>query len=247
MKRLAACLRRVRVKARDKRTNERERRAGRDAAELSRHAAMGIFLVCLFAVLAALLLTTKTASVEKPGPEVIYIDAPNAAEKITEAAPKGTSQVSAQQDLPQNEFASHVTFELEGDPAQTVESGFEGNENALIEAALIGYARDHEDVMPECRVTWYTANTSECGKSDGITASGFKAIEGATIGVDPDVIPLLSDVCVEWPDGTREWYVATDTGVTGAEVDIYCADRERAIANGVKTATVYWIPSGAIT
>ena len=205
MKSFRQCLLEVQQEASAKRLERYKRRRRQEEATLSRKAAMGIFLFCLFAVLAALLLTTKTASMEKTEPEVIYIDALPAPEEITEE-----------------------------------------NENALIEAALIGYAEEHGDVMPECRVTWYTASAAECGKSDGITSSGFKAIEGATIGVDSDVIPLLSDVCVEWPDGTREWYVATDTGVTGAAVDIYCADRERAIANGVKRATVYWVPPGAI-
>jgi len=190
-----------------------------DSATLGRRTAVGIFLFCLFAVLAALLLTTGTVSAEEPGPEAIYIEAPNAAEKITEAAPNGGTR----------------------------QSGIEGDENALIETALIGYAEEYGDVMPECRVTWYTASAVECGKSDGITATGFKVIEGATIGVDPGIIPLLSDVCVEWPDGTREWYVATDTGVTGAAVDIYCEDAGRAVANGVKQARVYWVPPGAIS
>lgn len=201
MKSFEECLLEVKQEASAKRLERYKKRIQRERAALSRRAAMGIFLVCLFAVLAVLLLTTGTASMDAPGPKAIYIE---------DAAP-------------------------------------ETDENQLIEAALIGYAEDHGNVLRSCRVTWYTASVEECGNADGITATGFRVIEGATIGVDPDVIPLLSDVCVEWQDGTREWYVATDTGVTGAAVDIYCADRERASANGVKRATVYWIPPGAIT
>lgn len=177
---------------------------GKNQVELSRKAAMGIFLFCMFALLAAFLLTTKTAGTEHSEPRLSY----------TYAEPE---------DAP------------------------ETDENALIESALLEYANDNGNVLRGCRVTWYTASTEECGKDNGITATGFKVVEGATIGVDPDMIPLLSDVCVEWEDGTREWYVATDTGVTGAAVDIYCADRERALTNGVKQATVYWVPPGSIT
>lgn len=122
----------------------------------------------------------------------------------------------------------------------------EGYENEGIEDALIGCARDHGNVLTDTRVTWYTASTAECGKDDGITASGFPVCAGVTIGVDADVIPLMSDVCVEWPDGNREWYLATDTGVIGNAVDIYIEDYEHAIQNGVRSATVYWVPEGAI-
>lgn len=98
-------------------------------------------------------------------------------------------------------------------------------------------------VIEDCTVTWYTEAT--CGKAPdhpayGITASGLPVEEGVTCAVDPAVIPLGSEVCVEYPDGTRERLQATDTGVKGEWVDIYTPSYEYAIQRGLQRLTVYW-------
>ena len=99
------------------------------------------------------------------------------------------------------------------------------------------------NVIEGCTVTWYTEDT--CGKTPdhpayGITASGLPVVDGVTCAVDPDVIPLYSDVYVEHADGTVERRWATDTGVKGEWVDIYTPDYDYAIQCGLQTLTVYW-------
>lgn len=67
------------------------------------------------------------------------------------------------------------------------------------------------------------------------TASGAVAEVGVTVAVDPDVIPLGSEVYI---DGLG-WYKAQDTGAfTGKVVDVYFADHEAACEFGRQAATV---------
>jgi len=100
-------------------------------------------------------------------------------------------------------------------------------------------------VIEGCTVTWYTEDT--CGKSPdhpayGITASGLPVEEGVTCAVDPNVIPLYSDVYVEYSDGSVGRFRATDTGVSGAWVDIYTPDYNYAVQCGLQTLTVWFMP-----
>jgi len=114
------------------------------------------------------------------------------------------------------------------------------DENANIQAALLAKAHKIED----CTVTWYTADT--CSKRPGapaygITYSGLPVVEHLTCAVDPDVIPLYSDVFVEYADGSIEQLWATDTGVTGNALDIYTPDYDYAMQCGRQSLTVWWV------
>ena len=116
----------------------------------------------------------------------------------------------------------------------------EDAENEQIEAALL--ARSHK--IDNCTVTWYTADT--CGKKPGdpaygITASGLPVVEHLTVAVDRSVIPLYSDVFVQYADGTIEQLWATDTGVNGNHIDIYTSDYDYAIQMGRQQLTVWWL------
>ena len=126
------------------------------------------------------------------------------------------------------------------DPAQCWEAPdiLEDYENQKIEASLLAEA----NVIEDCTVTWYTASIAECGKDDGITYSGLPVVEHLTCAVDPSTIPLYADVFVEYADGTIEQLWATDTGVSGAHVDIYTDDYDQAIQNGVQLLNVWYIP-----
>lgn len=98
-------------------------------------------------------------------------------------------------------------------------------------------------VIEECTVTWYTEAT--CGKAPGhpaygITASGLPVEEGVTCAVDPEVIPLGSEVSVLYADGTVGTFRATDTGVKGEWVDIYTPDYDYAVQCGLQRLTVCW-------
>ena len=112
-------------------------------------------------------------------------------------------------------------------------------ENELIEAALL--ARAH--VIEGVTVTHYDCCIQCCGKDDGITASGRKATPGVTVAVDPNMIPLGSDVLVDYGDGEIHYYRADDTGgaVKGNHIDLCVGSHEEALQMGRRTATVYWV------
>ena len=127
-------------------------------------------------------------------------------------------------------------------PAPAIEPE-EDAENEQIEAALL--ARSHK--IENCTVTWYTEAT--CGKTPdnptyGITASGLPVEEHLTVAVDRSVIPLYSDVFVQYADGTIEQLWATDTGVSGNHIDIYTPDYDYAIQMGRQQLTVWWVEAG---
>lgn len=122
----------------------------------------------------------------------------------------------------------------------TVETISEDYENPKIEAALLDKA--HE--ITDCTVTWYTADTCNKKPGDpgyGITYSGLPVEEHLTCAVDPAVIPLYSDVFVQYADGSIEQLWATDTGVSGNALDIYTPDHDYAMQCGRQTLTVWWV------
>lgn len=112
-------------------------------------------------------------------------------------------------------------------------------ENERIEAALLARAHVIEDVT----VTHYDCCVGCCGKDDGITASGVHATPGVTVAVDPTVIPLGSDVMVDYGDGEIHYYRADDTGgaVKGNHIDLCVDTHEEALQLGRRTATVFWV------
>lgn len=94
--------------------------------------------------------------------------------------------------------------------------------------------------IENCRVTYYCPCALCCGKwADGVTATGAAPQEGVTVAVDPTVIPLGSTVYL---DGRA--YTAQDTGVSGAAVDVYVADHQRALRLGIRRADVSWKEAG---
>ena len=143
--------------------------------------------------------------------------------------------------------APHDDGRLPGDDVPATERCYmtdeevqEAFENENIEQALLAKANKIED----CTVTWYTEAT--CGKTPdnpayGITASGLPVVEHLTVAVDRSVIPLYSDVFVQYADGTIEQLWATDTGVNGNHIDIYTPDYDYAIQMGRQQLTVWWV------
>ena len=115
----------------------------------------------------------------------------------------------------------------------------ESFENENIQNALLAKANKIEDV----KVTHYCCCVKCCGKDDGITYSGVKATPGVTVAVDTSIIPLGSDVLVDYGDGIINYYRADDTGsaIKGNELDLCVSSHQEAINLGVRTATVYWV------
>ena len=101
---------------------------------------------------------------------------------------------------------------------------------------------DRVRIIENCVVTHYDCCVACCGKADGITASGVRAVPGVTVAVDPSVIPLGSTLLVDYGDGILLRYRADDTGgaVKGNHIDLCVADHETALRLGVRTATVYY-------
>ena len=115
----------------------------------------------------------------------------------------------------------------------------ESFENENIEQALLAKANKIENV----KVTHYCCCVKCCGKADGITYSGVKATPGVTVAVDTSIIPLGSDVLVDYGDGEIHYYRADDTGsaIKGNKLDLCVSSHQDAINLGVRTATVYWV------
>lgn len=142
------------------------------------------------------------------------------------------------------EISDPETPERELQPASSyasLEAMEEDFENERIEAALLERAQ----LIENCTVTWYTSGT--CGKRPGdstygITASGLPVREHLTCATDPSVIPMYSEVFVQYADGTMEQLWATDTGVRGNHLDIYIEDYDAAIQNGRQTLKVWFVP-----
>lgn len=87
----------------------------------------------------------------------------------------------------------------------------------------------------ECTITHYCGCTECCGKSDCVTATGTLAKMGRTVSVDPDVIPLGSEVLIN-----GQVFRAEDTGVTGNHIDLYIDSHDQALAMGVYKTEVSW-------
>ena len=86
------------------------------------------------------------------------------------------------------------------------------------------------------------------GSGTGLTASGTKVVEGRTIAVDPNIIPLGSIVAVYVPNGKdyTGLYLAEDTGgaIKGKKIDI-AVKPDHAMAFGVRNIQVAVLETGS--
>ena len=86
----------------------------------------------------------------------------------------------------------------------------------------------------------YCACEKCCGRwaEYGLTASGTVPQQGRTVAVDPDVIPLGSEL---WIDGEGP-YIAEDTGsgINGSTIDVYHDSHADALEWGKREVTVMW-------
>ena len=94
----------------------------------------------------------------------------------------------------------------------------------------------HEsEYLGEFTITHYCPCIKCCNKEDGITYTGTKAVEGRTVAVDPNVIPLGSIVII----GGQE-YIAEDIGgaIKGMRIDKFMLDHQEALNAGIVQAEV---------
>lgn len=86
------------------------------------------------------------------------------------------------------------------------------------------------------RLTAYCPCAKCCGRQTGITASGAKAVQGVTIGVDPKKIPYGTKVKIN-----GHIYIAQDcgSGVSGKAIDIFFNSHSDAVRFGMQYAEVF--------
>lgn len=91
------------------------------------------------------------------------------------------------------------------------------------------------------KLTAYCACEKCCGKSDGITASGVKAVEGVTIAADTKVLPFDTKIIV---DGHE--YTVQDRGgaIKGNCIDVYFDSHQEALDFGVQYKEIFTMKEG---
>lgn len=111
---------------------------------------------------------------------------------------------------------------------------------------------EYKEVI-ELKATAYCLCKKCCGKSEshpeyGVTASGLKIIPGTNmkvIAVDPNIIPLGTEVYVEGLNGAADYgyAVAADTGsaIKNFKIDLYMDTHEKAYQWGIKNVKLYVI------
>ena len=84
-------------------------------------------------------------------------------------------------------------------------------------------------------ITAYCPCVKCCGKSDGITASGEKAVEGITVAMDKSM-PFGTKIYI---DGVGERIVQDRGGaIKGNRIDLYFDSHEKALEFGRQTKQV---------
>ena len=107
------------------------------------------------------------------------------------------------------------------------------------EPVIVEQAVPEKECLGVFEVTAYCPCVTCCGVwADGITFTGSPTIEGQTIAVDPDIIPLGSVVEI-----SGHQYVAEDIGsaINGNEIDIFFVKHETALQWGRQNHDVYLV------
>lgn len=107
----------------------------------------------------------------------------------------------------------------------------------IVESNKMIEQRVEKESLGEFVITAYCPCEKCCGEyADGITATGTVATEGRTCAVDPDVIPLGTEIEI---DGVK--YIAEDVGgaIKGNRIDICFNDHRSALQYGVKCREVF--------
>lgn len=93
-----------------------------------------------------------------------------------------------------------------------------------------------QSLTEEYIITAYCPCVKCCGKMDGITATGTKAMQGRTIAVDPKKIPYGTKIQIDGV-GVR---IAEDCGgaIKGNRIDLYFNTHQEALRWGRQTKKV---------
>lgn len=126
-----------------------------------------------------------------------------------------------------------------------IEKTFEGDTEIKVEVHYDPPKAEAEAEQPEVvtktslgtyKLTGYCPCEKCCGVNTGITASGTKATEGRTVGVNPKDIPYGTVLEIN-----GQQYIAEDTGsaIGSKHIDIFFNNHEDALKFGTQKAEVF--------
>ena len=126
-----------------------------------------------------------------------------------------------------------------------IEKTFEGDTEITVEVHYDPPKAEAEAEEPEVvtktslgtyKLTGYCPCEKCCGVNTGITASGTKATEGRTVGVNPKDIPYGTVLEIN-----GQQYIAEDTGsaIGSKHIDIFFNNHEDALKFGTQKAEVF--------
>ena len=108
------------------------------------------------------------------------------------------------------------------------ENNNDGAENRKIETT-------QQNITETYTITAYCPCVKCCGKANGITASGVKAVQGVTVATDKS-IPFGTKIYI---DGVGERIVQDRGGaIKGNKIDLYFDSHEKALEFGRQTKQV---------
>ena len=140
-------------------------------------------------------------------------------------------------------FMAMGGFEDKKEPV--IEKTFEGDTEITVEVHYDPPKAEAEAEEPEVvtktslgtyKLTGYCPCEKCCGVNTGITASGTKATEGRTVGVNPKDIPYGTVLEIN-----GQQYIAEDTGsaIGSKHIDIFFNNHEDALKFGTQKAEVF--------
>ena len=123
----------------------------------------------------------------------------------------------------------HIVFCTEVEATQTETTNTVVAEEVIVEEPEI-------ISLGTYKLTAYCACMRCCGKTDGITASGVKAVEGVTVAADTKVLPFGTKIII---DGHE--YIVQDRGgaIKGNKIDIYFDSHQKALEFGVQYKEIF--------
>jgi len=108
--------------------------------------------------------------------------------------------------------------------------------NAPVETAPIVITPPQTEILAQSHevfvITAYCSCSKCCGKSDGITFSGVKAVEGVTVAADLNRFPLGTEIYIE---GIGKRIVQDKGGaIKGNRIDVFFNDHKEALRFGLQ-------------
>jgi len=135
----------------------------------------------------------------------------------------------------------HVLFctnTVKAETTPTVVSEVNVVETPPIESEFVTKRTTGEQIsLGTYKLTAYCACSKCCGKSDGITASGVRAVQGVTVAADTSQLPFGTKILI---DELGE-YTVQDTGgsIKGNRIDVYFESHQEALQFGVQYKEIF--------